>query len=467
MSELRLDGAAPQDPELRELAAGSSGDARLPAPRTARGSSPPPIPRGDREAAKSSESRAASEPHPRDDDTEFAPPPHAAAMDEVVIAAGPVGDADDGTAKLDGPVQASWSGNPVVDIPVGRARPGRRARIRRRVTVPRRAGLTGDIRYVFAAITGARRARRELREARAELEHMRAAKAGELGALARRVVATLDIDVELVSEARERLSRLEDRRAAHAGRIAAADEELATIERRRASELEELRGRRRSLDARLASVRERLGPLTRRGAQALERAGELELGAEAAERRVALSERKLYWIHSPKLASVVEAGLRDHRAELEAIENEQIEVAAELDQVEPAIASLQSARADLCEKLEALDRAEEELEVRTAERLEAMRAMRRVDERSVSEADRERDEVLTQLAEAIVAERPAELADELAPLDARDVAIATAERRIFEQTELIAGIDRRAVARGAALLAIALLAALAAVLAIA
>jgi hypothetical protein len=453
------------------MAAGSSGDRPLPRPpRSARGSSPPPIPA----SAKLAEppSAGAAKPHANiearpgfrdEDDTEFAPPPHAAEIGAQVVAAGPVGNPDDPTALLESEPSAALaaaasasSSHPIVDIPVRSARRGRgrKGRIRRRVAIPRRNGPLGDGRYVFAALRGLARARKALAQARRQVERDRAAREGELLAVARRAVAALEVDVELVSRAQERLTRIEDRRAQGAGRIAAADEELAAIERRRAAELDELRGRRRRLDAQLASVRERLGPLSSRGASALRRAAELEVDAEAVERRIAMAERKLYWIRGPQLATMVEAGLRDHRAELEAIQRDQLEVAAELDDVEPAIASLQSARADLCAKLEELDRAEAELDVRAAERIEAVRAARRVEERVVAEADRERDEALRDLAERVAAERPPELVADLARLDDCELAIATSEREIFEQSELCASIDRRAIARGIGLITV-------------
>lgn len=272
-------------------------------------------------------------------------------------------------------------------------------------------------------------------------------------ALARRSVAALDLDIEPLAEARAGLSNLEETRAKRAGRAAAAEESLAAIERQRVAELDELRGRRWQLDAKAASITERLDTLSRRGAAALRRAGELEGAHRRAERRVALSERKLFWIRGPRMAKAVEETLRDRRAELEAIEREQAEVEAELDEVEPAIADLQATLKDIEDKFRALEREEENLELRTGERVEAIRAARRVEERAAEEADRAREERLRELGERLATDRPRELAAELARVEERELAIATHERRIFEYSELLRGLDRRALFRGALLLA--------------
>ncbi len=405
--------------------------------RVARGSSPPPVPDDARAAA-------ALEPASgKADDTEYAPPP--VHFDDSRGSGSHDRDEDPTVA-------ASSAGYPAHDPAQVALRRGRATRVPRPGVIPRRGGVTGDLRYVLSALAGVVKARKGLAHARREVARERAARDGELMALARRVVAAWDMDVPVITGARDELSRIEERRAERAGRVAAAEESLAAIERQRVAELDALRGRRFRLDAKIASVRERLGTLSRRGATALRRAGQLEASRRSLDRSAAFEERKLMWVRRPNLAARVEAKLRDRRAQLEAIHREQHEIATELDSVEPAIASLQSKRADLAEKYEVVERDEQELELRTAERIEAVRATRRVDERAVASADRERDKKLRDLAERLTVERPAELSTELSRLDERELAIAKHERRVFEYSELMTGLDRRALARGALVL---------------
>lgn len=136
------------------------------------------------------------------------------------------------------------------------------------------------------------------------------------------------------------------------------------------------------------------------------------------------------------------------RAEREEFAREEPAIASELDDLEPAIASLGSARGDARARATRLESAEQAAVVRTAEKLTAARARKAVEERARGELEREQEEALRGLGEKLNVERPLDLLQRLKPIEEHEVAIATLERRRVELGELVAGVDRWAFARG-------------------
>ena len=138
-------------------------------------------------------------------------------------------------------------------------------------------------------------------------------------------------------------------------------------------------------------------------------------------------------------------------------------MAAEIDQLEPAIAGLLAASADHRAAALRLEQRERDGVARTQEKVAAVAARRVVDERAEAELAQAQEDTLRALGERLAVDRPAALAGRLRGIDEHEVAIATLERRQLELTELVRSVDRWAVVRGVAwvmLLAAGIMAAL-------
>ncbi|HTM19187.1 MAG TPA: hypothetical protein VL172_01725, partial [Kofleriaceae bacterium] len=177
------------------------------------------------------------------------------------------------------------------------------------------------------------------------------------------------------------------------------------------------------------------------------------------DRKIADKKSSLVSIKGPRTdPQSLEAELAALRAEREGVAREEPEIAAELDDLEPKVASVQSARADADKRIATLRTEDQETRVRTDEKLHAVRARKAVEDRAVADADRDRDRALRELGERIAVERPPALTGRLRPIDTHDAAIAVLERRAVELAELVGGVDRAKLARGIAVLATAVLA---------
>ena len=122
--------------------------------------------------------------------------------------------------------------------------------------------------------------------------------------------------------------------------------------------------------------------------------------------------------------------------------------AAEIDRLEPAIASLVAARADLRARSARSQEQERKAVVRAGEKATAIKARRTVDERAEEELAEAQEEALRALGERLAVERPPELAARLRGIDEHEVAIATLERHHLELSELVRSVNRWALTRG-------------------
>jgi hypothetical protein len=150
-------------------------------------------------------------------------------------------------------------------------------------------------------------------------------------------------------------------------------------------------------------------------------------------------------------------------AERRSLAQEEPLVAAEIDDLEPAIAKLIAACGEARVKAARLEKEQGEAVARTAEKVAAARAQRVVDERAEAELAQAQEDALRALGERLGVERPPELAARLRGIEEHEVVIATLERRHLELTELLRAVDRFALVRGVVLL-LAILVGLAALL---
>jgi hypothetical protein len=319
-------------------------------------------------------------------------------------------------------------------------------------TLPRRRGLLGDIQYVYTAAFGAAGSRRELTAVEKKLAAEKKERDRRLIEVARQALADVKLDSDTLRRGRDEVLDIEEKRSRRAGAIAAADEEIAAIEREREEERASVR---RSIDAlqrEIKSIDEKLEPMERKAQVARRRATRLKENLSNLDKRMAREEAALAGPDGRERSAELEANIASMRAEREQVAGEEPEIASQLDDLEPAIASLTSARADAEAKMQRLDGAEDAAVVRTAEMMTAVKARKAVEERARTDLARDQEDALRSLGELLNVERPADIVPRLKSIEEHELAIATLARRRVELTELVAGIDRWAVVRGSLLI---------------
>ncbi len=342
-----------------------------------------------------------------------------------------------------------------VDAP-GLTRTTSGMRAREIKTVPRERGVFGDVQYVFRALFGVARARRELAEIKIEREREEHERDERLIAVARHVVGDETADLPSVEQARDALAEVEEKRSRHAGAVAAADEDIAGLERARSAAHEAYVLEDKKLETELKAIETKLVPLEKQAAAVRKRVVALKTAADALGKKIAAEERKLVSVNKKRDPAAVEAHLASIRAEREGVLADEPALAADLDELDPKVANLTAARQDT-QQGRAVAREQEQKHVtRTAEKIQATEARKGVEQNAVDDTDRERDRALLALGEQLDIDRPAGIADKLRGADEHAIAIATLERTQIELEELVEGVDRAAFARGVLWLVLAL-----------
>ena len=315
-------------------------------------------------------------------------------------------------------------------------------------TLPRRRGLVGDVLYVHTAAFGVAGSRRELATVEKKLAAEKKERDRRLVELARGALADGELESSTLAGGRDAFFDLEEKRSRRAGAIAAADEEIAALEREREEDRTRTKRELDGLKREIQGIEEKLEPLERKAQAARRKATRLRSTLAELDKRIEREEASLPGQAARDRGSEVEANIASMRAEREEFAREEPAIASELDDLEPAIASLGSARGDARARATRLESAEQAAVVRTAEKLTAARARKAVEERARGELEREQEDALRGLGEKLNVERPLDLLQRLKPIEEHEVAIATLERRRVELGELVAGVDRWAFARG-------------------
>lgn len=330
---------------------------------------------------------------------------------------------------------------------------GPASQLRRRPTLPRKRGLYGDVKYVFTVVFGVAGARRELTEVKTKLALERDHRDDYLLQAMREMIADPTIEVPLIARAREQLTRIEEDRSRKAGAAAAAEAEIESLLRARESERGENLATIHQHEDVSKQIADKLAPLERRVAVAHKKAAKLQAALQDLDDKVAAKKASLVTVKGPKIdPAAVEADIASLLAERSDVGGEEPAIAADLDELEPKIASLKVARKDARGEIDKTNKAEAEAEIRTEEKLAAVRARKAVEDRAVLEADRARDDALRLMGEQLWIERPETLSARLRPIDEHDATIATLERRALELRELLGGVDWAAVVRGVGLM---------------
>jgi len=329
--------------------------------------------------------------------------------------------------------------------------------LRKRPTLRRKRGPVGDVRYVFTALFGVAGARRELAEVNTKLDLERDGRDDRLLDAIRTMIADPDVDLPLIDKARESLTVIEEERSRKAGAAANAEAELESLVRARATEREEQLGTIKQREDEGKQISEKLAPLERQAAAVRKKADTLQASLRKLDDAMAAKKSSLVTVKGPKAdPAAVEADIASLRAERADIANEEPVLAAQLDELEPKIASLKVAGKDARAEIERINEAETEAKLRTEEKLAAVRARKAVEDRAVSEANRTRDDALRLLGEQLCIDRPEVAVKRLGAIDQHDIEIATLERQAVELQELVGGVDRAKLARGIGLMLLAL-----------
>ena len=339
-------------------------------------------------------------------------------------------------------------------LPSARPRVGR---LRTVAALRRQRGRFGDVRYVATVMFGVRRSRRELSELELKQEARQTERERYLVTLGRTAVITDSFDHPALGPAREKLGDIEDERGRHRSAVITADEELQRVTRDRDAKAKQSATDLASLDAELAELAKRLEPLQKQQANATRRAADLRETLRRIDGQIQETTASLVAVKSKKDPVAIQAELATLKADREATKRDEPKLAQELDSLSPRIAAIEAKRAESTKRRAELIKAEEADKGRTEELLAAIGAKRKVMDRAANDAEELRDKILFELAERLYVDRPIELGPQLAPIDAIDVELGSADRRVIELREIMSSIDRRKLVRGIAMITLIVL----------
>jgi hypothetical protein len=329
--------------------------------------------------------------------------------------------------------------------------------LRASAALRRKRGLWGDVRYVSTAVFGVRRSKREL----VELEHRQGlrqtSRRRHLVTLGRTAAVMDNFDHPSLGKSREQLASIEDERSKHAGAVAASDAELERVRRDRDNSAKQFAIAMSEADAEIAELAKKLEPVEKEASAARKRASDLRDELRRIEKQIADADASLVSTRSDKLDKAgVQADIATYRANKVAVLRDEPIIAAELDGLNPRIAAMEATRSGLEKKKADLDKAEQEDQRRTLELLEAIGAKRKVVERAAADAETARDNALFELGEQLYVDRPSILTAQLSPIDQIDLEIGEGERRSMELREILSNIDKAKLARGLAMIILAI-----------
>ena len=338
--------------------------------------------------------------------------------------------------------------------------------LRSPAALPARPGIAGDLRYPATVVFGLRSARRELAAIELRQVTRQQSRRHHLVTLGRTAVAmteSLDDDGSgaaaehpALRASRDQLAEVEDQRSRHAGEVFAADSALSRVRGDREIQANQHVAEIAVLDAELVALTKQLAPLAKDAARIKKRVRNLHEALRRVDAKIAAVEAGLASGTSKLDPAAVQAELAMLRAERKAVQADEPVIAGELDALNPVIAELEAARAEVRRKRAERTDAEQEDRLRVDELLAAIGAQRKVVDRATAAAEARRDKLLFQLGEQLCVDRPDDLMSQLAPVDEIDVELGSADRRSMELREILTSVDYFKLARGIALLVVVL-----------
>jgi len=304
---------------------------------------------------------------------------------------------------------------------------------------------------------GVRRARRELEDLEVRQTARQQSRRRALITIGRAAIALDSFDHPALGPARDQLAGVEDERSRHSAQVVAADTELQRVKRDRADKAKQHAGEIAAIDSELAESAKKLEKLEKEAAAINKRATELRETLRRIEGKIASTEASMGSLKAQQVEKAsLEAELASLRADRQGVLRDEPKIASELDAISPRIAALEGRRAELRTKRADVEKAEREDQSRSEDLLAAIGAKRKVVDRASADAETLRDKILFELGERLYVDRPAALAAELSPADAIDVELGTSDRRVMELREIMSSIDKAKLARGIAVLVLAL-----------
>ena len=334
----------------------------------------------------------------------------------------------------------------------------RRARVGRLRTIAqlrRQRGILGDVRYVATVLFGVRRSRRELSTLELKQEARQQERDRYLVTLGRAAVISEGFDHPALGVAREKLGEIEDERARHHAQVGAADQELQRVTRDREARAKQYVIDLSAVDAELTELTRRLEPLNKEQAVATRKAADLRSELQRLDREIATTTASLVSVKTGKKdPAEIQAELATLKANRVATKKDEPKLAAELDSLSPRIAALDAKKSESTKRRGELIKSEEDDKRRAEELLAAIGAKRKVMDRAANDAEQLRDKLLFELADRLYVDRPTQLSAQLAPIDAIDVELGSADRRVMELREILSSVDRWKLWRGIAVLVV-------------
>ncbi|MBL8623758.1 MAG: hypothetical protein JNK64_20785 [Myxococcales bacterium] len=409
-----------------------------PAPVRSKGpTQPPPVPpRRDRPSAPPPPPPAAAAPAPPP-----APPP------PIII-----GGDDDATDADRDATRVDPRSDATVMAAAERATLAAGATLPVRAAFRRRRGLGGDVVYVATVLFRGAATRRELRRIEAAVDERAQARAAALIALGADGIGDPALDGAAIDAARDQLAALEEERAARAGEVAAADADAATIERNRKGELDKQAEAQKAAEAELAAIAGRLAPLVKEAEAVRKKGDELRATLARQDDLLRAQDAKAVAMRGKAERAAVDAEIATLRADRVAIAKDEPALAAQLAELAPRIAALEAERAAAQGRQADARAAAAAAGERAVDEQAAVTARKKVIERGVAELEKRRDRALRQVGEALAIARPPSQAAALARLDEVELAAAGEERRAMELREMLATVDKPALARGLAVM---------------
>jgi hypothetical protein len=329
-------------------------------------------------------------------------------------------------------------------------------KLRTQASLRRKRGIGGDVRYVATAIFGVRRARRELGDLELQQATRLKSRARHLLTLGRSSVSSEGYDHPALNKARESLGVIEDERATHAAAVSAADSELMRVRSDRAEKAKAHAEGIANAEAELAEIAKKLDPLEKEAASAARKAADLHEQLRRIDAQIAATEASKTSVKNKADPAQIQAEMASLKADRVAVTRDEPRIAAELDALNPRIAALEARRIEARKRKAELEEEEQKDRGRSEELLAAIGAKRKVVDRAAADAEAMRDKILLELGERIYVDRPPKMTFELAPIDAIDVELGTTDRRMMELKEIISSVDKAKLARGIAVIILAL-----------
>jgi predicted nucleic acid-binding Zn-ribbon protein len=331
--------------------------------------------------------------------------------------------------------------------------------------LPQRKGILGDLGYVFTALLGMSRLRRE--SSAIEIAQVKRLQLRKIKLLVLGKTATTDDAIELpaVLAARTKFAELEDRRSELAGQVAAAGVELEQVARDRASKTKQLAHDLITLDQQVAELTAKMAPIEREFAVAKKRAAEMRDTLQRLDDKIAATEATVVSVKTARQdRAAVSAEVATLKADRVAVARDEPVIAARLDELTPRMAGLEAERAAVNADIVGKKAADIDDSKRCDEVKAAIAARKIVLDRSLADSEDARDRLFVSLGDHLSVERPDEFVTDLIGLDALDVEIGTADRRLMELREMLSSVDRWKMIRGSVVLVIIVMAIVAAVL---